>query len=93
MLTDGGEFRPYSASCHNQRWYLMRWRKYAQIALSIESLLLIVVQSYSEFVHGEVSFVEVRHGLDKCNFLFSEMPKHGIVQGLYVDLSKECMLR
>ena len=69
----------------------MRRRKYTQIALSIDRLLFSS-EPHSEFIHCSVSFVEVRHGLDKRNFLFSEMPKHGIVQGLYIDLSEEGML-
>ena len=69
----------------------MRWSKYAHIAFSIDRLLF-ASESDAKFIHSQVSFVEVRHGLDKRNFLFSEMPKHGIVQGLYVDLSEEGML-
>ena len=69
----------------------MRWRKYTHIALSIDRLLFSS-EPHFEFIHCSVSFVEVRHGLDKRNFLFSEMPEHGIVQGLHVDLSKECVL-
>ena len=69
----------------------MRWSKYTQIALPIDRLLFSS-EPHAKFIHGQVSFVEVRHGLDKSYFLFSEMAKHGIVQGLYVDLSEEGML-
>ena len=65
----------------------MRWSKYTQIALSIDRLLL-ASESDAKLIHGQVSFVEVRHGLDKRNFLFPKMSEHYIVQGLYVDLSK-----
>ena len=66
----------------------MRRRKYAQIALSIDRFLFSS-EPHSEFIHCSVSFVEVRHGLDKRNFCSPKCPKHGIVQGLYVDLSKQ----
>ena len=69
----------------------MRWSKYTQIALSIDRLLL-ASESDAKLIHGQVSFVEVRHGLDKRNFLFPKMSEHYIVQGLYVDFREECML-
>ena len=65
----------------------MRRRKYTQIALSIDRLLFSS-EPHAKFIHCSVSFVEVRHGLDKRNFLFPKMPKHYIVQGLDVDFSK-----
>lgn len=70
----------------------MRRRKYTHIALSIDRLLFSS-EPHAKFIHCSVSFVEVRHGLDKRNFLFSEMSEYGIVQGLYVDLSEECVFR
>lgn len=69
----------------------MRWSKYAHIAFSIDRLLF-ASESDAKLIHGQVSFVEVRHGLDKRNFLFPKMSEHDIVQGLYVDLSEERML-
>ena len=47
----------------------MRWSKYAHIAFSIDRLLF-ASESNAKFIHGQVSFVEVRHGLDKRYFLF-----------------------
>ena len=65
----------------------MRWSKYAHIAFSIDRLLFSS-EPHAKFIHGQVSLVEVRHGLDKRYFLFPKMPEDYIVQGLYVDLSK-----
>lgn len=65
----------------------MRRRKYTHITLPIDRLLFSS-ESHSKFIHCSVSFVEVRHGLDKSYFLFPKMSEDYIVQGLYVDFSK-----
>ena len=46
----------------------MRWSKYAQITLSIDRPLF-ASESDAKFIHGQVSFVEVRHGLYKSQYL------------------------